>query len=127
MPRPFVGRMQVLLAALAVVALSGCAMTERKPFRFQEATIASIHAALASGEITCTQLTRIYLDRIDAYNLKGPGLRAIITVNPRAMEIAAEKEAVAQYGSSDSGASLGDILGAALREQQTDEEEEKTE
>ena len=27
-----------------------------------------------------------------------------------------EKQAVAQYGSSDSGASLGDILGAALKE-----------
>ena len=32
----------------------------------------------------------------------------------KAREIAEEKEAVAQYGSSDSGASLGDILGAAL-------------
>src|SRR5918997_2348710 len=34
----------------------------------------------------------------------------------KAMQIAEEKEAVAQYGSSDSGASLGDILGAALKE-----------
>ena len=33
----------------------------------------------------------------------------------KALEIAEEKEAVAQYGSSDSGASLGDILGAALK------------
>jgi small subunit ribosomal protein S1 len=33
----------------------------------------------------------------------------------KAREMAEEKEAVAQYGSSDSGASLGDILGAALR------------
>ncbi len=33
----------------------------------------------------------------------------------KAREIADEKEAVAQYGSSDSGASLGDILGAALK------------
>jgi small subunit ribosomal protein S1 len=33
----------------------------------------------------------------------------------KAREISEEKEAVAQYGSSDSGASLGDILGAALR------------
>ena len=33
----------------------------------------------------------------------------------KALEIADEKEAVAQYGSSDSGASLGDILGAALK------------
>ena len=38
----------------------------------------------------------------------------------KAREIAEEKEAVAQYGSSDSGASLGDILGAALK---GDEEE----
>ena len=33
----------------------------------------------------------------------------------KALEIAEEKEAVAQYGSADSGASLGDILGAALK------------
>jgi small subunit ribosomal protein S1 len=33
----------------------------------------------------------------------------------KAREISEEKEAVAQYGSSDSGASLGDILGAALK------------
>ena len=32
----------------------------------------------------------------------------------KALEIAEEKEAVAQYGSTNSGASLGDILGAAL-------------
>jgi len=37
-----------------------------------------------------------------------------ISVSIKALEIAEEKEAVAQYGSSDSGASLGDILGAAL-------------
>ncbi|MBN9789543.1 30S ribosomal protein S1 [Pseudonocardia sp. TMWB2A] len=33
----------------------------------------------------------------------------------KAMQIAEEKQAVAQYGSSDSGASLGDILGEALK------------
>jgi small subunit ribosomal protein S1 len=33
-------------------------------------------------------------------------------VSIKALEIAEEKEAVAQYGSTDSGASLGDILGA---------------
>lgn len=39
-----------------------------------------------------------------------------VTVSIKALEIAAEKEAVAQFGSSDSGASLGDILGAALKD-----------
>jgi small subunit ribosomal protein S1 len=38
-----------------------------------------------------------------------------INVSIKAMEIADEREAVAQYGSSDSGASLGDILQAALK------------
>ncbi len=37
-----------------------------------------------------------------------------VSLSIKAREIADEKEAVAQYGSSDSGASLGDILGAAL-------------
>ena len=39
-----------------------------------------------------------------------------VNVSIKALEIAEEKEAVAQYGSTDSGASLGDILGAALKE-----------
>ncbi len=38
----------------------------------------------------------------------------------KALEIAEEKEAVAQFGSSDSGASLGDILGAALKNRTND-------
>ena len=38
-----------------------------------------------------------------------------ITVSIKALEVADEKEAMQQYGSSDSGASLGDILGAAIR------------
>ncbi|RCL02745.1 MAG: small subunit ribosomal protein S1 [Candidatus Tokpelaia sp. JSC188] len=43
-----------------------------------------------------------------------------ISVSIKALEIAEEKEAVAQYGSTDSGASLGDILGAALKKQDKD-------
>jgi small subunit ribosomal protein S1 len=38
-----------------------------------------------------------------------------VAVSIKALEVAEEKEAIAQYGSSDSGASLGDILGAALK------------
>ncbi|XWN32246.1 MAG: 30S ribosomal protein S1 [Devosia sp.] len=38
-----------------------------------------------------------------------------VALSIKALEIAEEKEAVEQYGSTDSGASLGDILGAALR------------
>ena len=48
-----------------------------------------------------------------------------ITVSIKALEIAEEKEAVAQYGSTDSGASLGDILGAALSKAQEKDEAPK--
>jgi small subunit ribosomal protein S1 len=47
-----------------------------------------------------------------------------VSASIKALEIAEEKEAVAQYGSTDSGASLGDILGAALNKAKGDEGEE---
>ena len=43
-----------------------------------------------------------------------------VSVSVKALEIAEEKQAVAQYGSTDSGASLGDILGAALKAKDSD-------
>ena len=45
-------------------------------------------------------------------------------ISIKALEIAEEKEAVAQYGSTDSGASLGDILGAALSKAKEGDEDE---
>ncbi len=48
--------------------------------------------------------------RITQFDKKNRKVAASI----KALEIAEEKEAVAQFGSTDSGASLGDILGAAL-------------
>ena len=53
-----------------------------------------------------------------------------VTVSIKALEVAEEKEAIAQYGSSDSGATLGDILGTALKRKgegdDNDKEDEKT-
>ena len=41
-----------------------------------------------------------------------------MTVSVKALELAEEKQAVAQYGSSDSGASLGDIFKAAMKKRE---------
>ena len=61
-------------------------------------------------------------DKIDARvtNIDKGSRRLGLSIKAR--EIAEEKEAVEQYGSSDSGASLGDILGAALKGQNDDDE-----
>ncbi|MEJ2376981.1 MAG: 30S ribosomal protein S1 [Pseudolabrys sp.] len=47
-----------------------------------------------------------------------------VAVSIKALEVAEEKEAIAQYGTADSGASLGDILGAALKQRAGGEEGE---
>lgn len=54
-------------------------------------------------------------DKIDAMIVKVDRAKRNYTLSVKALEIAEEKEAVEQYGSADSGASLGDILGAALK------------
>jgi small subunit ribosomal protein S1 len=60
-------------------------------------------------------------DRLDAQitNLDKAARRVSLSV--KALEVAEEKTAIEQFGSSDSGASLGDILGAALREKASKE------
>ncbi|MDB5808416.1 MAG: gatA [Betaproteobacteria bacterium] len=82
-----------LLAAGAwpstVYPATGENMKQAKSFVVEEATIDSIHAALANGTLTCTELVKKYLARIEAYDKQGPALRAIITVNPAALTIAA--------------------------------------
>ena len=73
----------------AVLCVGVPSLAQAPPFHLEEATILRIRAAFATGQLTCAQLTRLYLDRIEAYNLKGPSLHAIINVNPKAMETAA--------------------------------------
>ncbi|MDE2352635.1 MAG: S1 RNA-binding domain-containing protein, partial [Alphaproteobacteria bacterium] len=54
-------------------------------------------------------------DKVDAMVTQYDKAGRKISLSIKQREISEEKEAVAQYGSSDSGASLGDILGAALK------------
>ncbi|TGY89073.1 30S ribosomal protein S1 [Marinicauda algicola] len=56
-------------------------------------------------------------DKVDARVTNVDKATRRVSVSIKALEVAEEKEAVQQYGSADSGASLGDILGAALKGQ----------
>jgi small subunit ribosomal protein S1 len=57
-------------------------------------------------------------DKVDAAITSVDKASRRITVSVKALEIAEEKQAVAQYGSSDSGASLGDIFKAAIKKRE---------
>jgi small subunit ribosomal protein S1 len=59
-------------------------------------------------------------DKVDARVVSIDPKTRKLGLSIKAREIAEEKEAVEQYGSSDAGASLGDILGAALKKRQGD-------
>jgi small subunit ribosomal protein S1 len=64
-------------------------------------------------------------DKVDAKVTAVDGDSRKIGLSVKALEISDEREAMAQFGSSDSGASLGDILGAALRAKGEPEEKKK--
>ncbi|HET9884878.1 MAG TPA: amidase family protein, partial [Candidatus Binatia bacterium] len=61
-------------------------MTEaNQPFNIIEATIESVHSAYRSGQLTAQRLVQMYLDRIEAFDKKGPAINAIISINPLAL------------------------------------------
>src|SRR5579864_7440027 len=55
------------------------------PFNVVEATIADIHGAMTARRLTCHALVQAYLDRIEAYDKKGPDINAIVEINPNAL------------------------------------------
>jgi len=87
-------RREVILAATAL-ALTGpeSAISKGQSIKIDELTLSDIAAAFADGRLTSRALTQFYLDRIEATNLKGPELRAVLETNPGALEIAASLDA----------------------------------
>lgn len=69
---------------LGLSSTTGLAAT----FRLQEATVEEINEAFDSGELTSRRLTKLYLNRIGAYDNQGPNINSIITTNPNALQIA---------------------------------------
>jgi Asp-tRNA(Asn)/Glu-tRNA(Gln) amidotransferase A subunit family amidase len=54
-------------------------------FNVLEASIEDIHGAYKSGQLTARGLVQTYLERIEAYDKKGPAINAIITINREAL------------------------------------------
>lgn len=51
-------------------------------------TVEEIHQKFLGGELTCEELVSEYIRRIDSYDKKGPGINAILSVNPDALQVA---------------------------------------
>jgi len=62
----------------------------------EEATVPQLQRSMASARRTARSITEFYLSRIEALNTSGPELRAIITTNPDALDIADRLDAERQ-------------------------------
>lgn len=90
---------RLALVALLVAGDSAPAIAQQR-FDVTEASIASVHAEMAAGRLSCRALVQAYLDRIAAYDKRGPALNAIQTVHPRALLLADSLDAVQRSGAA---------------------------
>jgi small subunit ribosomal protein S1 len=112
-------------------AISGLKRGDRVTCTVREVTPQGIEVETSNGALGFIRRAELARDRdeqrperfakgekLDAKvtNVDAVGRRLVLSV--KALELEDEKQAMAEYGSSDSGASLGDILGAALRRKQ---------
>ena len=93
-----------IIARLSTASLAALLYVPAVPLAAQvfdvvEATIAEVHTAMESGDLTCRALVQGYLDRIAAYDQVGPRLNTVQNLNPRALEQAdALDEAMQERG-----------------------------
>lgn len=91
-----------LLAAATLMSVfpvnSAAQNDERVSKRFNEATVAQLEAEMASGRVTSEELTDYYLDRIIKLDQNGPGVNAVIELNPDALDIAREMDRLRRHG-----------------------------
>ncbi len=73
-----------LVAALAATS----AAAQNAPTNLNEKTVAQLQQMMASGQLSSAQLTQYYIDRILALDQNGPGVNAVIELNPDAIAIA---------------------------------------
>src|SRR5437764_6487939 len=74
------------------------ARADSVPSAHNEATVAQLQADMASGKLTSEQLTREYLARIAALDQSGPGVNAIIELNPDALDMADRADKLRRQG-----------------------------
>jgi len=82
-------RRQLFLIALCAALV----WSAPKTIEFDSATLADLNAAFDSGALTSEKLVEMCLARIRAYDHQGPGLNAVMALNPKALERARELDA----------------------------------
>jgi amidase len=94
----------LLLAALLAPPLAAAGDTAGNsdstavPTQHNEATVAQLQAEMASGKLTSEELTNYYITRIIALDQNGPGVNSVIQINPAALILARQADALRKRG-----------------------------
>src|SRR5271166_3893161 len=88
----------ILLASALVAHAQQQVSRDNGPKNYNEMTVAQLEALMASGKLTSVQLTDYYIDRIIALDQNGPGVNAVIELNPDAIKIARQMDKLRQKG-----------------------------
>ena len=89
------------LLASAFVATSYAAQPPTQgngPKNYNEMTVAQLEALMASNKLSSEQLTSYYISRILALDQSGPGVNAVIELNPDAIKIAKQMDMMRKKG-----------------------------
>jgi len=85
-PRPCRSTSLLAFGVLSLAALlPGPSWGQARSFRVMEATIEDIQAEYKAKRLTSRQVVQLYLNRIEAYDQKGPAINSIITLNSQAL------------------------------------------
>ncbi|MEZ5836500.1 MAG: S1 RNA-binding domain-containing protein, partial [Geminicoccaceae bacterium] len=117
-------------------ATAGIKRGDRVTCTIKEITTGGIEVETSSGAVGFIRKVDLSRDRdeqrpdryavgekVDAKITNIDATSRRMTLSIKALQIEDEKQAMAEFGSSDSGASLGDILGAAIRQKQEEQNE----
>jgi amidase len=95
---------RIFLALIASLMASSWATADNKdslaaaPSQLNEATVADLQAKMNAGTLTSEQLTQYYLRRILDLDQNGPGVNAVIELNPDATRIAQQMDDLRRHG-----------------------------
>jgi amidase len=92
--------LKTLLIFAAAVALGSAQGSREAPKEFNEFTVAQLQDAMNSHQLKSERLTRYYLDRIFALDQNGPGVNSVIELNPDAIALAENADAMRRHGAT---------------------------
>jgi amidase len=88
-----------LVASLVLLPFAALAAPpDVEHFPFLDATVAQLQAQMSSGHLSSEELTRAYLARIARLDQRGPGVNAIIELNPEALAMARHADDLRRHG-----------------------------